>query len=72
MPASPQQPNYLSLNLALYAGSYIALVEGRVVAVAPTPEATRSRARTAREQREPTILYISPTGCTSASDSNAR
>ena len=72
MPAAPRQPHYLILDLSLYAGSYIALVEGRVVAVGHTPEATRARARTSREQREATILYISRIGGTQASESNAK
>ncbi|HEY53556.1 MAG TPA: hypothetical protein G4N94_08880 [Caldilineae bacterium] len=61
MTASPLQPHHLDLDLSAYAGRYIALVEGRVVAVADTPEAARTRARTAREQRPPTILFIAPT-----------
>ncbi len=60
MSASPRPPHYLDLDLSVYAGSYIGLVEGRVVAVAFKPEAARARARAAREQSEATILYISP------------
>ena len=56
----PYQPRYLDLDLSAYAGRYIALVEGRVVAVADTPEAAHARARTAREQRPATILFIAP------------
>lgn len=71
MPVAPRQPHYLDLDISLFAGSYIALVEGRIVAVGLTPEATRARARTAREQREPAILFIAPTDFTSESDRNA-
>ena len=56
----PRQPRYLDLDLSAYAGRYIALVEGRVVAVADTPEAAEVRAKVAREQRPATILYIAP------------
>ncbi len=60
MSVASHQPHYLDLDLSLYAGSYIALVEGRVVAVALTAEAARARARTSREQRPATILFIAP------------
>jgi hypothetical protein len=60
MPDPPRQPRYLDLDLSAYAGRYIALVEGRVVAVADSAEAARARARTAREQRPATILCIAP------------
>ncbi len=57
----PHQPRYLDLDLSTYDGRYIALVEGRVVAVADTAEAALVRARTSREQRPATILFIAPT-----------
>jgi hypothetical protein len=72
MSALPRPPHYLDLDLSVYAGSYIGLVEGRVVAVALTPGAARARARAAREQREPTILYISPIAGVRTSDNDVQ
>jgi len=68
MTALSRQPHFLDLDLSAYAGGYIGLVEGRVVAVASTSEAARARARAAREQRHATILYISPIGVQTTDD----
>ncbi|NOZ51170.1 MAG: hypothetical protein GXP37_14170 [Chloroflexi bacterium] len=54
-------PLILHLDLAPYAGKYIALVEGRVVAVAGTAADARVLARMARPQRQATLLRIAPT-----------
>jgi hypothetical protein len=72
MPASTRPPYYLDLDLSAYAGSYIGLVEGRVVAVAKTHEAARVRARAAREQRDATILHISPLAGVQTLDNKAQ
>lgn len=56
----PHKPHFLNLDLAPYAGRYIALVSGRVVAVGDTAEAAHARARLARQQRPATILFIAP------------
>ncbi len=52
-------PRYLDLDLAPYAGQYVALVEGRVIAIGETAAAATSRARIARPQRAAAILHIS-------------
>ncbi len=51
---------FLSLDLIPYAGRYIAVIEGSIVAVAGSAEDARDLARLARPQRSPTILYIAP------------
>ena len=51
-------PRYLTLDLSPYAGKYIALVEGRVIAVGETAEAALVMARAARPQRYAAILRI--------------
>ena len=53
-------PNYLEIDLSPYAGHYIALVEGRILAVGDTPESALARAKVARPQRPATILFIAP------------
>ncbi|NOX63392.1 MAG: hypothetical protein GXP42_15820 [Chloroflexi bacterium] len=54
--ASP--PKYLDIDLRAYAGCYIAIVEGVVLATGQSAEAARTRAKLARPQREPLILAI--------------
>ncbi|MCO6449262.1 MAG: hypothetical protein J5I90_00610 [Caldilineales bacterium] len=51
-------PKYLDIDLSPYAGHYIALVEGRVLAVGDTAESALARAKVARPQRPATILLI--------------
>ena len=51
-------PKWLAIDLHPYAGRYIALVEGRVAAVADTAEGAFARARDARLRRMPVILKI--------------
>lgn len=53
------RPRYLDIDLAPYAGQYVALVEGRIIAIGDTAAAATSRARIARSQRAATILHIS-------------
>ncbi len=55
------QPKYLELDLEPYSGRYIALVEGQIVAVGDSVDATFARAKIARHQRPPTILSIDAT-----------
>jgi len=59
MKQPPKGPQWLDIDLRPYAGHYIALVEGRVAAVADTPEGAFARARDARLRRMPVILKIS-------------
>lgn len=54
------EPDFLHIDLTLYADRYIALIEGRVVAVADTADAARALAQVARPQRRATILHIAP------------
>jgi hypothetical protein len=51
-------PHWLDIDLHPYAGRYIALVEGRVAAVADSPEGAFARARRTRPRRMPVILKI--------------
>jgi hypothetical protein len=51
-------PQWLDIDLRPYAGRYIALVEGRVAAVADTAEGAFARARRTRPRRMPIILKI--------------
>ncbi|MCP4165401.1 MAG: hypothetical protein GY759_05855 [Chloroflexi bacterium] len=51
-------PKYLELDLEPYSGRFIALVEGQIVAVGDSADATFVRAKIARHQRPPTILSI--------------
>jgi len=51
-------PKWLDIDLQPYAGRYIALVEGRVAAVADSPEGAFARARHARLRRMPVILQV--------------
>ncbi len=51
-------PTPLPIDLHLYAGRYIALIEGRVVAVADTAAAAQARAAAARPQRPAIILHV--------------
>ena len=51
-------PKWLDIDLRPYAGRYIALVEGRIAAVADTPQGAFSRARRSRLRRMPVILKI--------------
>ena len=66
-PATP--PKYLNINLSAYAGRYIAIVEGVVLATGRTAEAARTRAKLARPQREPIILCIAASSPTPAPNS---
>ncbi len=58
MKVRPTGPRYLDIDLRPYAGKYIALVEGRVAAVADTPRGAFSRARRTRPRRMPTVVKI--------------
>jgi hypothetical protein len=58
MKATPLGPQWLSIDLQPYAGRYVALVEGRVAAVADTYAGAFARARTAHLRRMPIILKI--------------
>lgn len=58
--SAPNEPEFLHIDLSLYAGRYIALIEGRIVAVADTADSARVLAQRARPQRQATILYIAP------------
>ncbi len=58
MTSPPTGPKWLEIDLHPYAGLYIALVEGRLAAVAETPAGAFSRARHARPRRMPVILKI--------------
>ncbi len=58
MKSRSQGPKWLEIDLRPYAGRYIALVEGRVVAVADSAEGAFSRARRTRPKRMPVILKI--------------
>ena len=58
MKPRPQGPKWLDIDLRPYAGRYIALVEGRVAAVADTAEGAFIRARRTRPRRMPVILKI--------------
>jgi hypothetical protein len=58
MKAHTRGPRWLEIDLRPYAGRYIALVEGRVVAVADSTEGAFSRARRTRPKRMPVILKI--------------
>ena len=51
-------PHHLNINLYPYAGKYIALVEGRVAAVADTARGAFVRARRIRPKRMPVIVKI--------------
>ncbi len=64
----PKGPQWLKIDLRPYAGHYIALVEGRVAAVADTPEGAFARARSARPRRMPVILQIASAHNPSLSD----
>ena len=58
MKPRPQGPQWLDIDLRPYAGRYIALVEGRVAAVADTAEGAFARARRTRPRRMPVILKV--------------
>ena len=58
MKPRPAGPQWLDIDLHPYAGHYIALVEGRVAAVAETAEGAFARARRTRPRRMPVILKI--------------
>ncbi len=58
MKQRPKGPQWLDIDLHPYAGRYIALVEGRVAAVADTAEGAFARARRTRPRRMPVILKI--------------
>jgi hypothetical protein len=65
MTTRPAGPRYLDLDLRPYAGRYIALVEGRVVAVADTPRGAFTRARRARPKRMPVVIKVATPPSTS-------
>ena len=58
MKPRPTGPRYLDIDLRPYVGKYIALVEGRVAAVADTPRGAFSRARRTRPRRMPVIIKV--------------
>ena len=58
MKPRPSGPQWLDIDLHPYAGRYIALVEGRVAAVADSEEGAFARARRTRLRRMPVILKI--------------
>ena len=58
MKQRPQGPQWQDIDLRPYAGRYIALVEGRVAAVADSAEGAFARARRTRPRRMPVILQI--------------
>ncbi len=58
MKQRPQGPQWQDIDLRPYAGRYIALVEGRVAAVADSAEGAFARARRTRPRRMPVILRI--------------
>lgn len=51
-------PKWLDIDLQPYAGRYVALVEGRIAAVADSPEGAFVRARHSRLRRMPVILQV--------------
>ncbi len=65
-PATP--PKYLNIDLRAYAGRYIAIVEGVVLATGRTAEAARTRAKLARPQRDPIILRVAACSPTPPTD----
>ena len=58
MKLPPTGPHYLHLDLKPYEGKYIALVEGRVTAVASTAQGAFARARRSRPQRMPVVIKV--------------
>ncbi|HEY80149.1 MAG TPA: hypothetical protein G4O05_03590 [Caldilineae bacterium] len=58
MKPRPSGPHILDIDLHPYAGKYIALVEGRVVAVADSSRGAFVRARRSRPKRMPVVIKI--------------
>ncbi len=54
----PPPPRYLALDLAPFAGRYVALVEGEIIAVGETAADAQARARLSRPQRTATLLFV--------------
>ena len=48
----------LSVNLAPYAGRWIALVRGHVASVGRTASEAAALAKTARPKEEPTVVFV--------------
>ena len=53
-------PRYLDLDLHLYAGRYIALARGHVVATGDTAAEAQARATAVQPKRAAVVLYIAP------------
>ncbi len=66
MKSRPSGPRILDIDLHLYAGKYIALVEGRVAAVADTAQGAFARARRARPKRMPVVVKVADTSIRSS------
>ena len=66
---SPHPPRYLALDLAPFAGRYVALVEGEIVAVGETAADALTRARLSRPQRTATLLFVARPSVTDSSPS---
>ncbi len=58
MKPRPTGPQVLDIDLRPYVGKYIALVEGRVVAVADSSNGAFARARRSRPKRMPVVIKI--------------
>lgn len=58
MKSRPSGPRILDIDLHPYAGKYIALVEGRIAAVADTAQGAFARARRARPKRMPVVVKV--------------
>ncbi len=58
MKARPVSPHYLDIDLRPFAGRYVALVEGRIVAVAETARGAFARARRSRPKRMPVVFKV--------------
>ena len=73
MAPADRLPQPLDLDLQPFAGRYIALLEGRIIAVADSAEAVRIRAAVARPQRPASILWVaSSAGGEAAAESSGR
>jgi len=51
-------PQWLDVDLHPYVGRYVALVEGRIAAVADTHAGAFARARDARLRRMPVVIKV--------------
>lgn len=68
-PVSSHPPRYLALDLAPFAGRYVALVEGEIIAVGETATDAQVRARLSRPQRAATVLFVAFPSMTDSSPS---